>query len=113
MFHDKTPLELVGIYGSTEQTQEVLAGMFAAEIHPPHAMRWLRRETFQRFLCSMRSNRSPRSTMERIEPSLESGINQASSHVHDDDSITAAIIITAASDADRDDVRDLLVAAIV
>ena len=46
------------------------------------------------------------STMERIEPSLETGINQASSHKHDDDSITAAII-TAAFDADRDDVRDL------
>ena len=44
--------------------------------------------------------------MERIEPSLETRINQASSHVHDDDSITATII-TAAFDADRDDVRDL------
>ena len=44
--------------------------------------------------------------MERIEPSLETGINQAISHKHDDDSITAAII-TAASDADRDHVRDL------
>ena len=44
--------------------------------------------------------------MERIEPSLETGINQASSHKHDDDSITAAII-TAAFDADRDHVRDL------
>ena len=44
--------------------------------------------------------------MERIEPSLETGINQASSHKHDDDSITAAII-TAACHADRDDVRDL------
>ena len=44
--------------------------------------------------------------MEHIEPSLETGINQASSHKHDDDSITTAII-TAASDADRDHVRDL------
>ena len=44
--------------------------------------------------------------MERIEPSLATGINQASSHKHDDDSITAAII-SAASDADRDDARDL------
>ena len=44
--------------------------------------------------------------MERIESSLETGISQASSHMHDDDSITAAII-SAASDADRDHVRDL------
>ena len=44
--------------------------------------------------------------MERIEPSLDTGIDQASSHKHDDDSITATII-TAAFDADRDHVRDL------
>ena len=44
--------------------------------------------------------------MERVEPSLETQANQASCHVHDDDSIAAAII-SAACDADRDDVRDL------